>query len=210
MLNDPTPRIRTKVKDAKGRPLLRRTQPGDIVILFRALSNVQEYEAALQRYGLDYYLVGGKAFFAQQEVFDLLNLCRYLDDCDDIVGLVGVLRSPFFNLSDDALQALAFHTPASGGGSSAEANRDPSSPTSSRSTSSLYETLYLDPPSFLPEGQQHQIRFAAMVLSELRDRKDRIPLSDLLNQAIERTGYDASLAAEFLGWRKLANLRKLI
>ena len=47
--------------------------PGDIVILFRALSNVHEYESALRRYGLDYYLVGGKTFFAQQEIFDLLH-----------------------------------------------------------------------------------------------------------------------------------------
>ena len=107
LLDDPTPRIRSHAKDAQGLPILRRTEPGDIVILFRALSNVQEYEAALRRYDLQYYLVGGKAFFAQQEVFDLLNLCRYLDDPDDLIGLVGVLRSPFFNLSDDAIQALA-------------------------------------------------------------------------------------------------------
>ena len=111
LLNDPTPRIRTKVqltpKDGRNCAESRRS---DIVILFRALSNVQEYETAVRHYGLDYYLVGGKAFFAQQEVFDLLNLCQYLDDCDDLVGARRVLRSPFFNLSDDALQALAFHT----------------------------------------------------------------------------------------------------
>ncbi len=207
LLNDSTPRIRTKTKDASGRTQLRRTQPGDIVILFRALSNVQEYEAALRRYGLDYYLVGGKAFFAQQEVFDLLNLCRYLDDCDDLVGLVGVLRSPFFNLSDDALQALAFHTAAAAADASSEPN---AAPLPSRATLSLHEVLYLDPPAYLPEDQRNRLRFAAEILSDLRNRKDRIPLSDLLHQAVERTGYDAALLGEFLGDRKLANLRKLI
>ena len=100
LLADPTPRIR--VKEASGKPTLRRVESGDIVILFRALSNVQEYESALRSYGLDYYLVGGKAFFAQQEVFDLLNLCRYLNDPDDLIGLVGILRSPFFNVSDES------------------------------------------------------------------------------------------------------------
>ena len=44
----------------------------------------------------------------------------------------------------------------------------------------------------------------------MRSKKDRIPLSELLNQAIERTGYDAALLAEFLGRRKLANLKKLV
>jgi ATP-dependent helicase/nuclease subunit A len=241
LLNDSTPRIRTKELDANGRPRLRRVEPGDIVILFRALSSVQEYESALRRYGLDYYLVGGKAFFAQQEVFDLLNLCRYLDDCDDHVGLVGVLRSPFLNLSDDAIHALALHTSAaaesrplapreesrstldavlaSGARQTQDvqretgqplAEREGDFPPASRATLTLHETLYLPPPSFLPEDQRSRIRFAAEVLSELRAQKDRIPLSDLLNRAIEMTGYDASLLAEFLGARKLANLRKLI
>ncbi len=207
LLADPTPRIRAKEKDSHGNPLLRQTMPGDIVILFRALSSVQEYEAALRRYGLDYYLVGGKAFFAQQEIFDLLNLCRYIDDCDDLVGLVGILRSPFFNLSDDAIHALAFHSDSTTGSTTQEKLPPP---TATRATLTLHQTLYLDPPGFLPEDQKSRIRFAAEILTKLRNRKDRIPLPDLLTEAVEQTGYDASILAEFLGDRKLANLRKLI
>ena len=190
LLADPTPRIRTK--DASGQITLRRVESGDIVILFRALSNVQEYEAALRHYGLDYYLVGGKAFFAQQEVFDLLNLCRYLDDPDDLIGLVGILRSPFFNLSDDAIQALSsslstvFGEEGRGEGASSVT------------------------PSFLPEEQQRRIGFARDTLGELRSIKDRMPLSKLLTHAVELTGYDAALLTEHLGSRKVANLRKLI
>ncbi|WP_373653587.1 UvrD-helicase domain-containing protein [Schlesneria sp. DSM 10557] len=221
LLDDPTPRIRSHARDAQGNPILRRTEPGDIVILFRALSNVQDYEAALRRYGLEYYLVGGKAFFAQQEVFDLLNLCRYLDDPDDLIGLVGVLRSPFFNLSDDAIQALA--TSSGSGAKGAEevaaasqqlaaegAGQGPGHASPSRNKPSLHHALQQEPPAFLPDDQKSRIRFANEVLSELRNLKDRIPLADLLNQGVERTGYDASLLAEFLGERKLANLRKLI
>ena len=221
LLEDPTPRIRSHAKDAQGLPVLRRTEPGDIVILFRALSNVQEYEAALRRYDLEYYLVGGKAFFAQQEVFDLLNLCRYLDDPDDLIGLVGVLRSPFFNLSDDAIQALALVSDSQSKGSpeltgtippvvSKSTDPNPLPPTVSRTRQTIHQALSLDPPVSLPEQQKARIRFAADVLTRLRSLKDRIPLADLLNDAIETTGYDASLLAEFLGERKLANLRKLI
>lgn len=213
LLEDPTPRIRTKHRDENGRPILRRTEPGDIVILFRALSSVQEYESALRKFGIEYYLVGGKAFFAQQEVFDLLNLCRYLDDCDDLIGLMGVLRSPFFNLDDDAIHAIVFRSSdEQASDSRADSNDEGPLPSTSysRFASSLHVNLYLEPPSHLPESQRDRIAFAARVLSELRASKDRIPLTDLLNQAIERTGYDASLLAEFLGRRKLANLRKLI
>ena len=211
LLSDPTPRIR--MKDASGQTALRRAESGDIVILFRALSNVQEYETALRHYGLDYYLVGGKAFFAQQEVFDLLNLCRYLDDADDLIGLVGILRSPFFNLTDDAIQAISSSIPTlflSGGrespGSAVSADvaigpRNRGTPVS-RSESSI--------PSFLPDEQQRRISFARDVLTELRSIKDRMPLSKLLTRAVERTGYDAALLTEHLGSRKVANLRKLI
>ena len=40
--------------------------------------------------------------------------------------------------------------------------------------------------------------------------KDRVPIAQLLHMALEKTGYDALLLAEFLGERKLANLHKLI
>src|SRR5262249_6488960 len=53
-------------------PALRPVRPGDVVLLFRAMTNVELYEAALRRHGLDYYLVGGRAFFAQQEIYDIL------------------------------------------------------------------------------------------------------------------------------------------
>ena len=40
--------------------------------------------------------------------------------------------------------------------------------------------------------------------------KDRLPVAQLIHEALERTGYDAMLLAEFLGERKLANLHKLV
>lgn len=193
LLADPTPRIRDTDRD--GQPTLRRVRAGDIVVLFRALSNISDYESALRKYGLDYYLVGGRTFFAQQEIFDLLNLCRYLNDPDDLIGLIGLLRSPFFNLSDDSIQALAF---------SSGADRNTPRPT-------LHDCLQQPAPAFLPEEQRQRIEFARDLLHELRSRKDRVPLATLLTLAVERTGYDASLLTEReMGSRKIANLRKLI
>ena len=153
------------------------------MILFRAMSDVRYYEEALRKYGLDYYVVGGRAFFAQQEVFDVVNLCQFLDDIDDQAALVGVLRSPFFCLSDDAIFALG-QSPA--------------------------QALGNAPPPYLAIEEQEQIQFAGKVLGDLREKKDRLPIASLLTLAVERTGYDASLLTEFLGARKLANLRKLV
>ncbi len=193
LLSDETPRIRLKNNET-GRFELRPLQLGDVAILFRTLTNVAIYEDALRREGIDYYLVGGRAFYAQQEIYDLVNLCSFLDDCDDQVALVGVLRSPFFSFSDESLCTLVRES-----GTVAEAL-----------AASIPPPDDLSAIRGLSESQQRQVRHASAVLAELRRKKDRLPLAELLNLALERTGYDAALLNEFLGRRKLANLRKLI
>ena len=47
---------------------LRPVAAGDVVLLFRAMTNVSLYETALRNAGLDYYLVGGRAFFATRDI----------------------------------------------------------------------------------------------------------------------------------------------
>ncbi len=172
---------------AGGPPTARPVEPGDVALLFRALSDVAFYEEALRRYGLDYYLVGGHAFYAQQEIFDLLNLLRTVSRPDDAVSLAGVLRSPMFNLDDESLFWLTQHGDGLAAGLFAERA-----------------------PKELNAEQTRRVRFAAETLSSLRTVKDRVPMADLIQTAMERTGYDAALVAEFLGPRKLANLRKLV
>lgn len=184
LLNGDEMPVRTVRGDNSSDPL-RRPRPGDIAILFRTLSNVAIYEDALRRYGIEYYLVGGRDFFAQQEVFDLANLLSSLDDPDDEVSLAGVLRSPLFSLRDDTLFALV------------------------ENSGTLRGALESDPPRLLDESQQRQVCYAARILAELRFKKDRLPIASLLKLAIDRTGYDAALLNEFLGRRKVANLQKL-
>ena len=166
---------------------LRRLEPGDVAILFRSLSDVQFYENALHDAGLDYYLVGGYAFYAQQEIFDVLNLLRAIASTADEVSLAGVLRSPFFSLEDETLFWLndKFHSLNAG----LQAAR---------------------PPDQLSETEAAKVASAAATLAHLRSTKDSVPIAELLNTALDRTGYDAVVLTEFLGHRKLANLQKLI
>lgn len=166
----------------------RRLELGDVAILFRTLSDIQVYEAALRDYGLDYYLVGGHAFYAQQEIYDVLNLLRAVASTADDVSLAGVLRSPFFALEDETL----FWLVEAGAGS-------------------LNAGLLADglPPQLAP-GEQSKAAAAADTLRALRTLKDRVSIALLLGETFHRTGYDAVLLAEFLGQRKLANLQKLI
>jgi ATP-dependent helicase/nuclease subunit A len=162
-------------------------RPGDIAILFRTLSDVQVYEEALREYELDYYLVGGHAFYAQQEIYDVLNLLRTVASTADEVSLAGVLRSPFFSLADETLFWLA------------------------DTTGSLNAGLLAGglPKQLSPEECAKALA-AANTIGQLRAIKDRVPIATLLAHALDRTGYDAALLTEFLGQRKLANLHKLM
>lgn len=187
MLDSGEPIVWDEEAAAAGTPATRPVRPGDVALLFRALSNVEHYEAALRRWGIDYYLVGGHAFYAQQEIYDVLNLLRALQSPIDEVSLTGVLRSPMFGLWDETIFWLAQHPQGLLAGLLAE-----------------------EPPDDVPEEQQRQVQFAAATIASLRAIKDRVPVAQLLEEAMTRTGYDAMLLGEFLGARKLANLQKLV
>jgi ATP-dependent helicase/nuclease subunit A len=168
-------------------PRLRPVRQGDIVLLFRAMTNVQLYEKALRKYGLDYYLVGGRAFFAQQEIYDLLNLLRALENPQDAVSLAGTLRSPFCCLSDEALFLLNRHQAGLWAG--------------------LHDDALL---GGLPADYRETVARARRYLDRWRSLKDRLPIVRLLGEVFADSGYDAAMQFEILGDRKLANLWKLM
>ncbi|MEX2170494.1 MAG: UvrD-helicase domain-containing protein [Pirellulales bacterium] len=180
MIDDGEPIV---AKDGPPRPV----QRGDIVILFRALSDVQFYEKALEEAGIDYYLVGGHAFYSQQEVFDVLNLLRAVSSSCDDVSLAGVLRSPFFSLADETLFWLV------------------------ERYGSLNAAIAAGtPPRELESAEREKFSAAVETIHELRRLKEIASPAVVLQTALDRTGYDAVLLAEFLGERKLANLHKLL
>jgi len=153
-------------KDAEkaGVPAVRAARPGDVAVLFRALTDVEYYEEALRRRGIDYYLVGGHAFYAQQEIHDVLNLLRSIDNPSDEVSLTGALRSPMFGLHDESLLWLAQEKGLSRG---------------------LFEA---EPPRELNDVQRQRVRRAAAVLGCLRAVKDRLPVARLIEAGLDQTG----------------------
>ncbi|MCA9242081.1 MAG: UvrD-helicase domain-containing protein [Planctomycetales bacterium] len=184
LLEDPTERIAEK-KDSGW--TARRVKRGDIAILFRALSDVQFYEEALRDAGIDHHLIGGHAFYSQQEVFDLLNLLRVVVSRCDEVSLAGVLRSPFFSLFDETLLWMV------------------------RSAGSLNAAIARKGAvEGLDSEQQRRVDHARSVIAELRATKGSATTAQVIRTALDRTAYDAALLAEFLGERKLANLEKIV
>jgi len=63
----------------------RKAAPGDVALLFRTFSQGRHYLDALRRHGLAYLAEGEKHFYQRQEVIDLVNLLRCIQNPDDAV-----------------------------------------------------------------------------------------------------------------------------
>ena len=66
-------RILAMVNESQGSVRFR-----DIVVLLRAFTHVNRYEAAFAAAGIPYYVTGGRGFAACQEVADVLALLQFL------------------------------------------------------------------------------------------------------------------------------------
>ncbi len=160
---------------------------GDVAILLRRTSYLHLYENALEREAVPYHVVGGAGFYKQQEVLDVLNLLRVLEGPSDELHLAGVLRSPFFAVSDEGLFRLR------------------------RLGRSLREALDRadEAPGMDPEDLRGCER-AAGRLAEWAEAKDRLPLGPLLERVVFDSGYAASAVGRFGGARAYANLRQMV
>ena len=81
-------------------------QPGHIALIFRKLTQAQVYLDALRRYDIAYITDGEKHFYRRQEIIDVVNLLRVIDNPHDTIALVGILRSPLGGMTDRDLLAL--------------------------------------------------------------------------------------------------------
>jgi len=81
----------------------RRPSLRDIAVLFHRTTGLAAYEDAFASYGLDYRIAGGKRFYVRREVIELRTALTAIEDPHNLVAVVGVLRTPFFGVSDEAI-----------------------------------------------------------------------------------------------------------
>ena len=76
---------------------------GDFAMLFRATTRNHIYEESLKNYGIPFYNTGGKRYFLQQEVLDLINALKSISNPFDQIATIGFLRSPMIGLKDTTI-----------------------------------------------------------------------------------------------------------
>ncbi|MFB0517785.1 MAG: ATP-dependent helicase [Acidobacteriota bacterium] len=202
--------IARKIRDLLGQPLHTANKRfhrsagepinyGDFAILLRKMRNgekVRIYQEALARYDIPFQTIGGGGFLHAQEVADVINFLRLVDNPLDSLSLAAVLKSPCFWLFDRELYQL-------------------------RQAADLH--LFAGSPLFLalletegwsaslePETRKKIGNFSRILL-RMSEVKHEISLSALVSRVMEESGYlqlvkkGTSLSDRI----KLANLQRL-
>jgi len=79
----------------------------DIAILCRKRKSFSELEKKLAEFNIPFIIMGGKEFYQRQSVCDIYNYFSFLLENGNDTALVGLLRSPFFSLSDNDIYQIS-------------------------------------------------------------------------------------------------------
>ncbi|MFL5874528.1 MAG: UvrD-helicase domain-containing protein [Solirubrobacteraceae bacterium] len=156
--------------------------PGDVVVLLRATGDMALYERALADRDVPTYLIGGRGFWTAREVQDLVAWLALLANPYDEPRMWEVLASPLVGAMSDTLVLIKA--------------------AARRTETSAWDALRtMDDPG---------LRSLVDTLVAERAGAARRSLEELLDRALERTGYDLALLRAPGGARRLANVRKLL
>ncbi|MCS6915826.1 MAG: UvrD-helicase domain-containing protein [Myxococcales bacterium] len=79
---------------------------GEMAVLLRRFTQLTRYVVELRRAGIPHYVVRGRGFFTAQEVRDVCAALTLVEDPEDVLALVTLLRSPLCGVSDETLTRL--------------------------------------------------------------------------------------------------------
>jgi ATP-dependent helicase/nuclease subunit A len=175
----------------------------DIALLFRAMTNVQTYESIFRRANIPYQTVLGRGFYEREEITDLIQLLRFLDNKTDELALAAVLRSPLGGISDNALLALRC-APWLDEVEKGDPLRH------FTQTRKLFKALRRHREIAFISDEEHQLLDrAAALIEELISRRHHYPIGNLLRFAVAQSEYMTVIAATFDGAQRLANVQRL-
>jgi ATP-dependent helicase/nuclease subunit A len=157
----------------------------DAAILLRSRTHLKEIEKAFNKHGIPYFIHGGIGFFQTQEIYDFYNYFRFLLNHNDDVALAGLLRSPFFSVSDAELYEIAI------------TSRD--------------EYFWIKTNIFIKsEEPSPQLRRAVEILYDNIKFTNRIPIPLLVQQVLKKTGWLGTIAGLHYGRQSQSNIEKLL
>lgn len=165
----------------------------EIAYLFEAMTNVYFYEQELRRAEIPYYVVSNRGFYAQPEIRDVVSFLVTLENPRQDVPLAALLRSPLFQVSDDTLFWLS---------------REAKKKTKQAPFFGGLQGFESIPE--IPEREKEKLRFFKEVFESFLKEKEKMRISELIEDVLRVTHYDLYVLKLRQGERRYANLRKLV
>ena len=156
--------------------------PRDVAVLVRNTEVIPAFTAAFDEAGIAYAVNRGRGFYDCREVADLVNLLRVVANPRDEIALAATLRSPFVDVSPDALLQLR----ATGENLGAAC-------------------MALSAPAGFDDADYQALRRFRDRLTEWRMRREYITFDRLLLAALDESGYRPESGA-----RGAANIDKFL
>jgi len=164
----------------------RAAQPSDLLILFRYKKNMDLYARALEERGVPFEITGSDAFAGAEEIQEITNLARALNDPDNPIYTVAVLRGIFFGVSDEDL---------------VEFKRESGRFNFMAPRKEVFECKHLGAAN---------VSLGLKRLKEWRGWTLRMPPSAALSKIFEESGILNYLASKEMGSSRVGNLLKLL
>jgi ATP-dependent helicase/nuclease subunit A len=156
----------------------------DIAILLRSRGPLASVESAFVKYNIPYLVTGGVGYYQTQDIYDFYNYFQFLLNPDDDVALAGILRSPFFLVSDAELYELARE----------------------RRSGSFWR--HMNRVRAVPDRPPNVKNAMALLGADL-DVGLRLPVPELIYRIVDRTSYLGKISGSSRSNQSIANLEKL-
>ncbi len=153
---------------------------GDIMLLFKTKSNMQQTADYLEQLEIPYEMVGASSYFGRAEILDMANFLAVVANPLDTVRIVAALKGPFFSLTDKDLFSW-------------------------RQDGNYFE--YRD--EGLAESD-HPVGQAMDELRELHERSRTETAYTILSDMLEQKGVLASYMVSFRGKHRVMNVLKAV
>jgi ATP-dependent helicase/nuclease subunit A len=162
-----------------------KVSPGQVAILFQAMTGADRYQRALRARGINAIVDGGKEFYRRHEVELLLTALRVMVNPSDEISLVALLRSPVCAVPDRELQAYASKPLEEGAARWSLGAR--------------------------VDGKEHRALARALnLLREFRERHRGEPIDRVAWALLDETPLRLAMAASYEGGQRVANLEKAV
>jgi O-antigen/teichoic acid export membrane protein len=168
--------------------------PGQVAVFYRTNAQSRAFEEVLIRAGLPYVIVGGVRFYERREVRDLLAYLRLIANPEDEVSLRRVLNVPRRGIGDRTKESVA-----------ASARWDKTSFAAALARPG-------DVPGLSPRAIRALEGFNDLVSGLRADAEAGVPVAEIAEAVLERSGYVAELEAssDLQDESRIENLKELV